>query len=150
MGEKEIFSGNFHVDKVRVWASDINTPDTILRDRFIHILKDNKWDEKCNEKIREVVNSDKLFFTLCFIFHIGFENGTKKRKDMDLDNIIKFYIDAIFQVAYPDRKKAQDRPDYKVNKIIAQKDISEKYNNNESIELKISINDGTLIDCQKA
>ena len=39
-------------------------------------------------------------------------------------------------------------PDCKVNKIIAQKDMSEKNKNNERIELKISINDDALIDCK--
>ena len=144
MSEKEIFSGDFHVDKVRAWASDSNTPDKDFRDIFTTDLNNNGWDDKCNEKIRETVESNNLYLSACFIFHI--EPGRR----IDLDNIVKFYIDAIFQAAYHDIKKAQSRPDCKVNKIIAQKDMSQKNKDNERIELKISINDGTLIDCQKS
>lgn len=69
---------------------------------------------------------------------------------IDLDNIVKFYIDTIFQAAYFDMEKKQAMADCKVNKIIAQKDMSQKNKNNERVELKISINNSTLINCQTA
>lgn len=142
-GEESIFSGEIPVNTVMAWAYKDNVPDRVLRDGFISDLKKNGWNEKCNEKIREIGSDDGLYLATCFIFHI--EVG----RHIDLDNIVKFYIDAIFQAAYSDMKKAQDRPDWKVNKIIAQKDMSEKNKNNERIELKISINDGALSDCKK-
>ena len=143
-GEEAIFSGEIPVNTVMAWAYKDNVPDMVLRDGFISDLKKNGWDDKCNEKIREIVESNDLYLSTCFIFHIG------SGRYIDLNNIVKFHIDAIFHAACPDIKKAQNRHDWKVNKIIAQKYMSEKNKNNEMMELKISVSDDTLIDCRKS
>ena len=141
--EEVIFSGEIHVKNVIVQADRNNVPDGKLRDDFVSELEENGWDDKCNEKIRGIEKNKDLYLSTCFVFHIG----TKRKKNLDLHNIITFYIGAIFEAAYPE-KSAKHRPAGKVNKITAQKDISDKYNrNNEMIELKISINDGKVIDC---
>lgn len=63
------------------------TPDANFRPDFVSVLEKNACDDKCNRKIKEIKENKGLYLSKCLVFHIG-----TKRNNLDLDNIVKFYI----------------------------------------------------------
>lgn len=124
----ETFNLTIKEKYARTWGKDDQTQRKIIR----KLLADQNGDEwqKLMQLLEKSIDSDKSNVEICFTFRLH-----ESEKKLDIDNMCKIYIDAIYEDLV---QKGKRWPDHLIRRLTAEKFIDNQ-EDQDIIEITIQL-----------